>query len=89
MIAALFPLMIGLMASVIGFENFFTLFHKVLFVGDSNWLFDPLKDPVIWILQKSFLALFPFLYDRLRNHLVELSSFSKMAATKDIVTTKS
>ncbi|VDC43779.1 hypothetical protein FMV2238Y02_22820 [Streptococcus canis] len=54
MIAALFPLMIGLMASVIGFENFFILFHKVLFVGDSNWLFDPLKDPVIWILPEVF-----------------------------------
>lgn len=54
MIAVLFPLMIGLMASVIGFENFFILFHKVLFVGDSNWLFDPLKDPVIWILPEVF-----------------------------------
>ncbi|XCY67897.1 DUF1461 domain-containing protein [Streptococcus iniae] len=39
---------------MIGFEQFFILFHKILFAGKSNWTFNPLTDPVIWILPESF-----------------------------------
>ena len=50
----LLPLVIGLVGVLIGFEQFFTLFHQILFVGDDTWLFDPAKDPVILILPEIF-----------------------------------
>lgn len=52
--AAILPVAIASFAFMIGFEQFFILFHKILFVGKSNWTFDPLTDPVIWILPESF-----------------------------------
>ena len=48
------PLLIGLGGVLIGFDQFFTLFHQILFVGDDTWLFDPSKDPVILILPETF-----------------------------------
>lgn len=48
------PLLIGLGGVLIGFDQFFTLFHQILFVGDDTWLFDPAKDPVILILPETF-----------------------------------
>ncbi|OFK72981.1 hypothetical protein HMPREF2805_05505 [Streptococcus sp. HMSC034E03] len=48
------PLALGLVGVFIGFEQFFTLFHQILFVGDDTWLFDPAKDPVILILPENF-----------------------------------
>ena len=48
------PLLIGLGGVLIGFDQFFTLFHQLLFVGDDTWLFDPAKDPVILILPETF-----------------------------------
>lgn len=48
------PLGLGLFGVFIGFEQFFTLFHQILFVGDDTWLFDPAKDPVILILPENF-----------------------------------
>ena len=48
------PLVLGLIGIFIGFEQFFTLFHQILFVGDDTWLFDPAKDPVILILPEDF-----------------------------------
>jgi len=61
----LLPLIIGLVGVLIGFEQFFTLFHQILFVGDDTWLFDPAKDPVILILPETvflhaFLLFFGF-----------------------------
>ena len=50
----LLPLVIGFVGILIGFEQFFTLFHQILFVGDDTWLFDPAKDPVILILPEVF-----------------------------------
>ncbi|WP_368397063.1 TIGR01906 family membrane protein [Streptococcus oralis] len=47
-------LVIGLVGVLIGFEQFFTLFHQILFAGDDTWLFDPAKDPVILILPETF-----------------------------------
>lgn len=52
--AAFVPVVVGLMGMMIGFENFFTLFHQVLFPGDSSWLFNPVTDPIIWVLPESF-----------------------------------
>ena len=40
----------------INFDNFFTLFHKVLFNND-NWLFSPQEDPIINILPQKFFLL--------------------------------
>ncbi|MBF1111838.1 MAG: TIGR01906 family membrane protein [Streptococcus sp.] len=54
LILVLLPPFIGLVGVLIGFEQFFTLFHQILFVGDDTWLFDPAKDPVIWILPETF-----------------------------------
>lgn len=48
------PLILGLVGVFIGFEQFFILFHQILFVGDDTWLFDPAKDPVILILPEDF-----------------------------------
>lgn len=48
------PLVLGLIGVFIGFDQFFTLFHQILFVGDDSWLFDPAKDPVILILPEDF-----------------------------------
>ena len=48
------PLLIGLVGVLFGFDQFFTLFHQILFVGDDTWLFDPAKDPVILILPETF-----------------------------------
>ncbi len=57
------PAIIGLIGLVIGFDRFFVLFHHVLFPGDSTWLFDPAKDPVIYILpQEFFLHCFVFFF---------------------------
>ena len=73
------PLVIGFLGVLIGFEQFFTLFHQILFVGDDTWLFVPAKDPVILILPETFFlhafllffgfyeSFFGFLYLKSRN----------------------
>lgn len=67
LIFSLLPLGLAAFAVLIGFNSFFTLFHQILFVGDDTWLFDPAKDPVIWILPENFFMhafiLFAFLYE--------------------------
>ena len=60
LVLVVFPLLIGLVGVLIGFDKFFTLFHQILFVGDDTWLFDPAKDPVILILPEIFF-LYAFL----------------------------
>ncbi|MGT2925015.1 TIGR01906 family membrane protein [Streptococcus caviae] len=66
-ICALIPAVLALVAGLIGFNTFFTLFHQVLFAGDSTWLFNPYTDPVIYILPETFFLhcflLFLFLYE--------------------------
>ncbi|HFU3967975.1 TPA: TIGR01906 family membrane protein [Streptococcus suis] len=61
------PMIIGLLGVLVGFDQFFVLFHTVLFPGDSTWLFDPAKDPVIYILPQEFFlhcfVLFFVLYE--------------------------
>ncbi|UQS83873.1 TIGR01906 family membrane protein [Bombilactobacillus thymidiniphilus] len=41
--------------SLIDFDSLFAIFHRILF-HNSNWLFDPLKDPVINILPDTFFC---------------------------------
>ena len=71
------PLILGLVGVFIGFEQFFTLFHQILFVGDDTWLFDPAKDPVILILPEDFFLhaflLFFCLYELLFGFIYLLS----------------
>lgn len=40
---------------VLNFDQFFVIFHEVLF-RNSDWLFDPNKDPVINILPEDFFT---------------------------------
>lgn len=49
----LFPLAIGVIAWLIGFDQFFVAFHEVLF-RDNSWLFDPATDPIISVLPEQF-----------------------------------
>ena len=39
---------------LIGFDQFFTLFHQVLFAGDTTWLFDPRVDSIILALPEDY-----------------------------------
>jgi len=43
-----------LLTFMIGFENIFTFFHKIFFIGKDNWLFDPDIDPIIYILPEQY-----------------------------------
>lgn len=67
--AAVLPIVIGTFGVIIGFDSFFTIFHQILFVGDSSWLFNPNTDPVIYILPAEFFLhsflLFFVLYEGL------------------------
>lgn len=79
--AAVLPILIGGFGVVVGFERFFTLFHQVLFVGDSSWLFNPHTDPVIYILPAEFFLhcflLFFALYESLCIGMVFACHFKK------------
>lgn len=63
------PVLIGGMAVLFGFNAFFTLFHQILFAGDSTWLFNPNTDPVIYILPEDYFlhcfVLFFIIYELL------------------------
>lgn len=52
--AGVLPIGVGLLGLVLGFDQFFVLFHQVLFPGDTTWLFHPNTDPVIYILPQEF-----------------------------------
>lgn len=75
--AIILPLAIALMALLMGFDNFFVLFHHILFAGKDNWSFDPLTDPVIWILPEAFFMhcfiLFFVLYEGILIGLYSIS----------------
>ncbi|MEY8443537.1 TIGR01906 family membrane protein [Lactococcus ileimucosae] len=63
------PLFIGLVAALIGFDNFFIYFHEIFF-RDDTWLFNPDTDPIINVLTENyfmytfilFLILFELLF---------------------------
>ena len=81
LVISLLPLVFAGLAFMIGFNNFFTLFHQVLFAGDNTWMFDPAKDPVIWILPEEFFMhafiLFALLYEGIFLTLYFLSRKGK------------
>ena len=81
LVISLLPLVFAGLAFMIGFNNFFTLFHQVLFAGDNTWMFDPTKDPVIWILPEEFFMhafiLFALLYEGIFLTLYFLSRKGK------------
>lgn len=52
-VVMLFPLAIGVIAWLIGFDQFFVAFHEVLF-RDNSWLFDPATDSIISVLPEQF-----------------------------------
>ena len=49
-----FPILFAALAVFIGFDQFFTLFHQVLFAGDTTWLFDPRVDSIILALPEDY-----------------------------------
>lgn len=53
-VLAILPVLLGLVAFLIGFDQFFTLFHQLLFPGATNWLFNPYTDPIIWVLPEDY-----------------------------------
>lgn len=53
-LAAILPIVIAVVGLLIGFDQFFTLFHEMLFPGDSSWLFNPSTDPIIWVLPEEY-----------------------------------
>ena len=63
------PLFIGLVAALIGFDNFFIYFHEIFF-RDDTWLFNPDTDPIINVLTENyfmftfilFVVLFEFIF---------------------------
>ncbi len=55
-ISLIFPAVIGGIA-LIDFNSAFTLFHKFLFPGKSNWIFNPHTDEIINILPEEFFML--------------------------------
>jgi len=81
LVISLLPLALGVLAFLIGFNSFFTLFHQVLFAGDNTWMFDPANDPVIWILPEEFFMhafiLFALLYEGIFSTLYFLSRKGK------------
>ena len=81
-ILSVLPFVMICLAGLIGFNSFFTLFHQVLFVGDNTWLFDPAKDPVIWILPEEFFMhafiLFALLYEGIFSTLFFLSRKNRL-----------
>jgi integral membrane protein (TIGR01906 family) len=53
-LAAILPVVIAVAGALIGFDQFFTLFHEALFPGDTSWLFNPATDPIIWVLPEDY-----------------------------------
>ena len=53
---------IGVISSLIGiacainFKKTFIFFHKIFFVGKTNWTFDPYTDPIIRLLPNQFFS---------------------------------
>jgi integral membrane protein (TIGR01906 family) len=53
-IAMAVPAALGVLA-LMGFDQFFITFHEILF-RNSDWIFDPAKDPIITVLPEDFFA---------------------------------
>lgn len=55
------PLFIGLVAALIGFDNFFIYFHEIFF-RDDTWLFNPDTDPIINVLTENYFMFTSILF---------------------------
>lgn len=53
-IAIALPLIIGLLAVIVGFDRAFAAFHAVFFPGKTNWTFDPHYDQIITVMPEEF-----------------------------------
>lgn len=51
--AMFLPVLLTLVVLLIGFDNFFIAFHRILF-RDNTWLFNPETDPIINVLTDNF-----------------------------------
>ena len=81
------PVVLAVMAVMIGFDQFFTPFHQVFFAGDNTWLFDPRVDSIIIALPEVyfthvFLILFS-LYEGMSASFSLFSSRRKSTNTTD------
>lgn len=52
--AVALPVVIALIALIVGFDNAFAAFHKVFFPGKENWVFNPNTEEVILIMPEQF-----------------------------------
>lgn len=52
LVSMMVPIILGMLAAL-DFDDFFVMFHKLLFTN-SNWLFDPVTDPIINVLPEVF-----------------------------------
>ena len=55
-VAVAIPLALGIVAAI-NFDVAFTMFHRILFPGKTNWQFDPVADEIINILPESYFAI--------------------------------
>lgn len=53
-IAIALPVIIGLLALIVGFERAFEAFHSIFFPGKTNWTFDPSYDQIITVMPEEF-----------------------------------
>lgn len=71
--AMVVPILLAVVAALIGFDNFFIIFHKILF-RDNTWLFDPTTDPIINVLTDNFFMfcfiIFVILYEGILTFLL-------------------
>lgn len=51
--AIILPIFVGPFASI-NFDKAFDFFHKILFPGEENWVFDVFDDPIITVLPEEF-----------------------------------
>lgn len=48
------PVIIALLAVIVGFDNAFAAFHKVFFPNKENWVFDPMTEQIIEVMPEEF-----------------------------------
>lgn len=86
-LTAILPGIMALIGFFVGFDQFFTVFHKVLFFGRSTWLFNPATDPIIWVLPETFfLHCFLFFLMIYEIMMVGLGFLAKHQLTKRLQT---
>lgn len=59
-IIGILPVIIGIIAAM-DFDQFFVMFHEVLF-RNSDWMFDPVADPIINVLPEEFFEQLIFMF---------------------------